>query len=131
MMKWISALLCALYASVSMANCQVYVPVKEFNYAGLVIRFDFYTLFNEKGYKEVTNVGEADYELKLSDEEVIGRYFHQARASYELIDLRSHQSKLSIVNDKTCFTQNCGISDYRSVWVKGYKKILKTFPVCK
>jgi hypothetical protein len=130
-MKWMSALVVGLYASVSLGSCNVYVPVKEFNYAGLVISFDFYALFDGKGYKEVGHIGEADYELKLTDEEVLGRYFHKAKASYEFINLRNSKTVLAITHDKTCLTQYCGISDYRSVWVKGYKKILKTFPTCK
>ncbi|GEM_PF-1999762 len=130
-MKLMAAITLGLYTTVSLANCNVYVPVKEFNYAGLTINFSFYSLFKEKGMTEVANIGEADYELKLSDEEVIGRNFHKAKVNFDFIDLRGQKTVLEITNEKTCFTQYCGISDYKSVWIKSYKKLNKQLPVCR
>lgn len=108
----------------------MYVPVKEFNYAGPVIAFDFYATLQPKGYAEVGHVGEADYELKLADQEIDGT-FHKAKISYEFIDLKNSKSVLKIEKDKVCLTQYCGISDYRSVWVKGYKELQKKLPKCQ
>jgi hypothetical protein len=130
-MKWLLAAILGLYVSESTANCKVYVPVKVFTYAGIDIVFDFSVPFKQKGYVEVTSLGQADYLLNLSDEEVIGQYFHKAKGTYEFFNLSSQKRIFNISYQKTCFTQECAVSDYRSVWSKGYKQLQSTLPICK
>ncbi len=112
------------------ADCKVFVPVKDFNYAGIPVRFDFYSIFYAKGFEEVAHIGEANFELVLSDEESEGT-FHKAIVRMEMKDLDSGKSKLFIEEKKTCYTQYCGVSDFQKVWVKAYKKLNKSLKKCE
>lgn len=128
-MKYFLPLIFTLSTTSAFAKCSVFVPEKYFYNSGLEIRFDFFALFEAKGYKETVYVGEADYELRVSGEEV-ETTFHKAKAIYDFVDLKTQKSMLTIVQSKTCYTQYCSMSDYRNSFSKGYKELQKKFPKC-
>jgi hypothetical protein len=106
----------------ALANCQVYVPVKEFDNSGYVITFDFTKMFHDKNYTEVYSPDVADLRLNLEGTEQEGR-FHHAVAT---MGLGSYKVQESV----TCYTQFCGISDYGKAFNKAYKKLSQTIPAC-
>lgn len=105
------------------ANCQVYVPEKEFYNSGYTITFDFTKMLNDKNYTEVYSRETADQEIKIQGIEQEGR-LHRAVAILELGQIKAEESVL-------CYTQNCGISDYGKAFNKAYKKLSKLIPVCQ
>ncbi len=106
----------------ALANCQVYVPVKEFDNSGYVITFDFTKMLHDKNYSEVYSPDVADLQLNLEGSEQEGR-FHHAVAT---MGLGSYKVQESV----TCYTQFCGISDYGKAFNKAYKKLSQSIPVC-
>jgi hypothetical protein len=104
------------------ANCQVYVPVKEFDNSGYVITFDFTKMFHDKNYTEVYSPDVADLELNIEGTEQEGR-FHHAVAVMEMGSYRVQESVI-------CYTQYCGISDYGKAFNRAYKKLSQLIPTC-
>jgi hypothetical protein len=83
-LKGLFTTLACLVVTNALANCLVYVPTKEFLYAGHTIYIDFYSALNTKGYMETTDPSTALYELKFSGREISGRNFKHAAISFQL-----------------------------------------------
>ncbi|MBA2404096.1 MAG: hypothetical protein H0V66_04940 [Bdellovibrionales bacterium] len=122
-MRWlIIASILLTQVTLAYANCQVFVPVKEFYNSGYVINFDFTKMLSEKNYKEVYSASEADFELKLEGIEQEGR-LHKAVA---ILEMGAYKAQESV----TCYTQYCGVSDYGKAFSRSYKKLSKLIPAC-
>jgi hypothetical protein len=105
------------------ANCNVFVPDRIFHHdSGYSINFDFYSLLESKGYREVDHAEDADHVLKIEGVELEGR-FHKAQAGISM-------GTLKILETQTCLTQFCGISDYAKAFNKAYRKFSKQLPAC-
>ncbi len=117
----------ALYlsqVSFAQANCNVYIPEREFHHdSGFSLNFNFQQLLGDKGYVEVATAEEEDHILKIEGVEVDGR-FHKALARMEMGPWKAEETV-------TCLTQYCGLSDYARSFNKAYKKISKQIPRCQ
>lgn len=108
--------------ALAQANCQVYVPEKEFYNSGYVITFDFTKMLTPKNYIEVYSPEVADFELKLQGIEQEGRFHH----AVAVLEMGSYKVRESV----TCYTQLCGVSDYGKAFNKAYKKLSDLIPAC-
>jgi hypothetical protein len=112
------------------ASCEVYIPVKEFNYVGYTIYFDFTKVLEKKQYQETDYSDHARYVVLISGEEREGRHFRHADVSITLLD-RSDISILSINESVRCLTQYCSIGDFAKAFRKAYKKFGNKLKTCE
>ncbi len=120
----LAVLSCWLLPSVTLADCRVHIPQKEFLHdSGFSIRFDFESILTAKGYVEVPEPAASDLMLTLSGQEVEGR-LHRARAEMRF-------GNLQVVEEKICFTQWCGIQDYASAFRKAYRSLGRRISNCR
>jgi len=118
-------LLASFFISFSvLANCNVYIPEKEFNASGYPIMFDFTKMLEAKNYQEVYSSEQADLWLTIEGIEFEGPRFHRAQAIMKLGDYKVDESVL-------CLTQFCGVSDYGKAFNKAYKKLSALIPICR
>lgn len=123
-MKVVLILSMMLVTKLAFAQCRVFVPERIFHHdSGYSINFDFYSLLQPKGYKEVAFEEEADDVLRVAGVELDGR-FHKAQASMVM-------GAVKVIETQTCMTQLCGISDYAKAFNKAYKKFSKQLPACQ
>ena len=108
--------------ALAVANCQVYIPEKEFYNSGYVITFDFTKMLHDKNYTEVYSPEKADFVLNLEGIEQEGRFHH----AVAVLEMGSYKVRESV----TCYTQLCGVSDYGKAFNKSYKKLSALIPVC-
>jgi hypothetical protein len=129
-MKILLVVLCFLISSYSMANCNIFIPKKEYLHdSGYSITFDFNQIINDKNYIEVFSQVEANYRLELEGVERVTPTFHFAMAIFRVVNLNGEI--VSKVQEQTrCFTQLCGISDYVSSFRKAYQSLRNKLVSC-
>ena len=123
-MRLVLLLASMLFSFSIMANCNVFIPEKEFNASGYPIIFDFTKLLESKNYLEVYSPEQADLWLTIEGVEFEGPRFHRAQAIMKLGDFKVDESVL-------CLTQFCGVSDYGKAFRKAYKKLSALIPQCQ
>jgi hypothetical protein len=122
--KVLTGLVLFLLPGVTLAECRVYIPEKEFLHSsGYAIQFDFESILTPRGYVEVIDPSTSDLVLTVSGQEVEGR-FHRARAEMRF-------GSLQITEEKICFTQWCGIQDYASAFRKAYRSLGRRISNCR
>jgi hypothetical protein len=122
-MKILLGILFCVSSSLSIAACNVYVPKKEFFHdSGYSISFDFYAIFEAKGYREVDGVESADQILTFEGSDLPGR-FRKAQAIIEMGEIRS-EFKV------TCLMQLCSIRDFAKSFQRAYQDFSQKVPHC-
>jgi hypothetical protein len=110
-------------------RCQVYIPEKEFNHYGYVIRFDFGDFLSKRSMMEVPTEQEADFLILIEGVERAERYFHYADGVIRVQDKSG--AVMEVRESLRCLTQLCGIRDYGKAFQKAYLKLDKTYPKCQ
>lgn len=114
----------------ALADCKVYIPVKEFLHeSGLSISFDFDKILNKKNYQETMIPGEASYQILVSGNEEVSSSFHRAVGYMEMMDLKGAVYKVE--KSVLCLTQNCSIKDYAKAFNQTLIKLGKAIPACR
>lgn len=129
-MKILLVVLCFLISSYSKANCNIFIPEKEYLHdSGYTITFDFNQIINDKNYIEVVTQNEAYYRLELEGVERVTPTFHFAMAIFRVV--KTNGEVITKVQEQTrCFTQLCGISDYVSSFRKAYQSLKTKLVSC-
>jgi hypothetical protein len=107
----------------SMANCNIFIPKKEYLHdSGYSISFDFTSIIGPKNYIEVYSQSEATYRLELEGVERVTPTFHFAMAILRVVSSNGELVTKSQQQTR-CYTQLCGISDYGSSFRKAYQEL--------
>jgi hypothetical protein len=111
----------------SHAECDVFIPIKDFWHAGYVIHFDLDPFMKSKNLVEVYDQSQANSVLRIKGFEVKEKFFNYAHSE---ITVTTKTQTYIYQDSKRCLTQLCGVSDFTKTFNRSLRKMIKGHPEC-
>lgn len=125
-MKFLVLIFCSFLSLTAFSKCDFYMEKDSILWAGLTLNYGngLTGIMHEKGYARVYRPDLSDFEVKVVIDEVEGRFFKHAVATF---DIKENHFK----RDVRCLTQNCAISDLAKATNRAMRDIRKKLPECE